>query len=434
MERKIKQVMPPPLRILKKRVAAYARVSTGKDTMLHSLTAQVSYYQDLISNHVGWEFAGIYADEAISGTGNNRPEFVRMLVDCENGEIDYIITKSISRFARNTLTLLSTVRELTSRNIGIFFEEQNIDTLSHEGELLLSILASVAQEESRSISENCRWRIRKAFEQGIPTSFDMLGYTITDGEIVIVPDEADTVKRIYELFLMGLGLKSICNVINEEGRTTRFGNPFIPQSVWWILHNEKYCGNMMLQKTYSRDHMNKKRLLNNGELPKYYVENSHEAIIDPRIYEEVQAEIRRRGKMLFYPHTGVSDEFTSKIRCGICGKCFRRKKRHSKHIWACSTYLTKGVKCCQAKAIPEETLQKLCVKVLGTDEYSSDDVELGISHIEALPNMTIKFYLTSGLVTTENWSLPSRSDSWSVEMKTKARERSLVLCQEKVGQ
>ncbi|MBQ2955593.1 MAG: recombinase family protein, partial [Clostridia bacterium] len=180
-----------------KRVAAYARVSTGKDAMLHSLAAQVSYYSDLIQRNPEYEYAGVYADEGLSGTRESRPEFQRMLKDCRDGKIDRILCKSISRFARNTVVLLETVRELKGLGISVYFEEQKIDTMSGDGEFMLSILASFAQEESRSVSENCKWRVRKKFEQGIPTGFGMYGYTVKTGSFTIVPEEAEVVRRIF---------------------------------------------------------------------------------------------------------------------------------------------------------------------------------------------------------------------------------------------
>ena len=189
----------------KKRVAAYARVSCGKDAMLHSLSAQVSYYSDLIQRHDGWLYAGVYADEAKTGTKDSREEFQRLVADCRAGKIDMVITKSISRFARNTVTLLQTVRDFKAWEVDIFFEEQNIHTMSGDGELMLTILASYAQEESRSASENQKWRIRRNFEEGLLWRGIMLGYLLENGHYVIVPEEADIVRRIYRDYLAGLG-------------------------------------------------------------------------------------------------------------------------------------------------------------------------------------------------------------------------------------
>ena len=198
MERKVEQVRFRNLAVPKqKRVAAYARVSSDKDAMRHSLAAQVSRYSDLIQSHAGWCYAGVYADYAQSGTKNNRDEFNRLLTDCSAGRVDMIITKSISRFARNTVTLLETIRDLKELGVDVFFEEQNIHTLSDDGELMLTLLASFAQEESFSVSENMKWRIRRNFEAGKPWCGVMLGYRQKDGRYEIVPDEAEVVRRIF---------------------------------------------------------------------------------------------------------------------------------------------------------------------------------------------------------------------------------------------
>ena len=203
---KITEIKAVPSLETKKNVAAYARVSSGKDAMLHSLSAQVSYYSVLIQSHNDWEYVGVYADEALTGTKDTRDNFQRLIADCKAGKIDLIITKSISRFARNTVTLLKTVRELKELGIGVYFEEQNINTLSADGELMITILASYAQEESLSASENVKWRIHRDYEQGIlPLSVqNIYGYQRTaDGGLEIVPDEAEVIKSIYELYLEG---------------------------------------------------------------------------------------------------------------------------------------------------------------------------------------------------------------------------------------
>ena len=217
MNRIITQVefpIPNQPRLLK--VAAYSRVSSGKDAMLHSLSSQVSYYSKLIQEHPGWVYSGVYADEAVTGTKDHRNGFQALLSDCREGKIDLVITKSISRLARNTVTLLQTVRELKSLGVDVYFEEQNIHTMSSEGELMMTILASYAQEESRSASENQKWRIKKNFEEGIPWNGAMLGYRYKDGKYYIVPDEAELVKRIFTMYLGGAGYVLISNQLNEE--------------------------------------------------------------------------------------------------------------------------------------------------------------------------------------------------------------------------
>ena len=221
MPRTITKIAYPPRLQSKNRVAAYCRVSSGKDAMLHSLSAQVSYYNELIQKEDGWEFVGVYSDEAITGTKEGRADFQRLITDCRNKKIDMVITKSISRFARNTVTLLEVTRQLKALGVDIYFEEQNIHTMSTDGELLLTILASYAQEESRSASENQKWRIKKNFAEGKPWSGTILGYRYFQGQYIVVPEEAELVKRIYKLFLDGLGTNAIAKILNAEGLRTK---------------------------------------------------------------------------------------------------------------------------------------------------------------------------------------------------------------------
>ena len=225
--------------IQRKRVAAYARVSSGKDAMLHSLSAQISYYNSYIGKRGDWEFAGIYADEAITGTKEARPEFQRLLEDCRSKKIDMVITKSITRFARNTVTLLKAVRELKLLEIDVYFEKENIHSLSADGEFMLTILASYAQEESRSVSENLKWRIRKMFAQGRPNTGNMLGYRLIDGKLHVIPEEAEIVKTIFSDYLSGMGIYSIIKKLNTAGILTKNGSLWCEAALQKILRNEK---------------------------------------------------------------------------------------------------------------------------------------------------------------------------------------------------
>lgn len=209
--------------VKRKRVASYARVSGGKDAQLHSLSTQISYYNNYIGSRGDWMLAGIYADETLTGTKENRPEFQKLLSDCRAGKIDMVITKSITRFARNTVTLLATVRELKALEIDVFFEKENIHTLSADGELMLTLLASFAQEESRSVSENQKWRIRKKFEQGFTVTGYMLGYRLKNGTLEIVPEEAEIVRQIFTDFLSGMGKTTIAKKLNRLNVPTKRG-------------------------------------------------------------------------------------------------------------------------------------------------------------------------------------------------------------------
>ncbi|GHU48735.1 hypothetical protein FACS1894127_0020 [Clostridia bacterium] len=272
----------------RKCVAAYARVSSGKDSMLHSLSAQVSYYSALIQGNAEWEYAGVYADEAITGTKDSRAEFKRLLADCKADRIDMVITKSISRFARNTVDLLNTVRKLKELGVDIYFEEQNIHTRSGDGELMLTILASYAQEESRSASDNQKWRIRKDYKEGKPSNYIMVyGYDYNNGLLTIIPEEAEVVRMIFADYLSGMGWNTIKKKLTELGFPTKRGGKWSDICVGSILRNEKYIGDMLLQKGFIVDHLTKRKIPNNGELPQYYIEGTHEPIIDKETFESV---------------------------------------------------------------------------------------------------------------------------------------------------
>lgn len=288
------------------RVAAYACVSSGKDAMLHSLSAQISYYSEMIQSHPGWLYTGVYSDEALTGTKENRCGFQALLEDCRAGKIDKVIVKSISRLARNTVTLLETVRELRTYSVDVYFEEQNIHTLSSEGELMLTILASYAQEESLSVSENQKWRIQKNFKEGKPWNGAMLGYRNVNGTLTVIPEEAELVKRIFDMYLSGMGIQSIANTLNREGVPTRLGVKFKYTGIHKMLRNEAYAGNLLLQKTFKDNHITKRTIINHGELPMYYVENAHEPIIPPETFRRVQEMIAQRAEKYAPPATKTS--------------------------------------------------------------------------------------------------------------------------------
>ena len=268
-ERIVERVQFPDAQKVKLlRTAAYARVSSGKDAMLHSLSAQVSYYNKMIQSNPEWLFCGVYADEALTGTKENRQNFQKLLSECRAGRIDLIITKSISRFARNTVTLLETVRELKELGVDVYFEEQNIHSSSPDGEFMLTLLGSYVQEESYSVSENQKWRIRKDFEQGRLGSITMLGYKWDEnGTLIIVPEEAEIVRMIFTDFLGGMGKNAIANKLLAMGIPTKGGGLWTAWSVRRILINEKYCGDLLLQKSYRENHITKRKITNRGELP-----------------------------------------------------------------------------------------------------------------------------------------------------------------------
>ena len=417
IERSASQVPAAPKLI---RVAAYARVSSGKDAMLHSLSAQVSYYNNLIQNHPGWIFCGIYADEAVTGTKDSRDQFQKLLADCRAGMVDLVITKSISRFARNTVTLLQTVRELKNLGVDVYFEEQNIHSLSSDGELFLTILASYAQEESRSASENQKWRVRDKFRNGIPWSGTILGYRYGTDGYVIEPMEAETVRLIFESYLQGMGLVSIAKLLNAQSRTSRYGRPWGKSSIMRVLRNSTYTGNLLLQKTYSENHLTKRTRQNNGELPKYYIEDAHEAIIPLRQFNAVQEEIQRRAKKHYTPNaTKKQYPFTGKLVCAGCGKHYRRKVTSTGPTWICPTYNTQGKAACPSKRIPESTLILMAEEVVGSiDAFSGEITEVRVENGNRLV-----FLHTNGKESVKQWQDRSRAESWTAEMKEVARQQ-----------
>lgn len=417
--------------IQRMRVAAYARVSSGKDAMLHSLSAQVSYYNNYIGKHGDWEFAGIYSDEALTGTKDTRPAFQRLLTDCRDGKIDMVITKSITRFARNTVTLLETARELKLLGIDIFFEKENIHTLSADGEFMLTLLASFAQEESRSASENQKWRIQKMFEQGRPNTGRMLGYRLLDGTLYIIPEEAEIVKQIFADYLSGMGRHAIVKKLVKTGVPSKYGGRWSEGTIHTILRNEKYSGDMLLQKTYRKDHISKKTIINHGERTMYYVENSHEAIIDKETYAAVQHEIERRVK-IYKPQVRKQYPFTSLLRCGQCGKHYQRRialagSKYEKPVWMCATYGLYGKDACPSQQIPENILTAKTMEVLGVETLDENALRQQISEIQVPDYGQLAYLFKDGRVVVANWKNPSRSESWTDEMKQAARERQLEI-------
>lgn len=407
------------------RTAAYARVSSGKDAMLHSLSAQVSYYNELIQSNPEWLFCGIFADEALTGTKDSRENFQKLLAECRAGRLDLVITKSISRFARNTVTLLETVRELKSLGVDVYFEEQNIHSNSSDGELMLTVLAAYAQEESLSASENQKWRIKRNFEQGKIGSIKMLGYKRNkDGVLEIVPEEAETVRMIFQDYLFGMGKLSICNKLNELHIPTRYGSQWTPEAVRRILRNEKYCGDLLLQKSFRENHLTKKKIENHGEYPQYYVEEAHEAIIDRNTFLAVQNLMKEHQQSA--PETSaVSYPFTSMIKCGCCGKFYRRKVQPYRDTWICSTYNSKGKKYCpDSKQIPEDRIYSACCELLALEEFDNEIFKKHIRQVIVPEPNVLTFQFADGHEQNIRWKDHSRSESWTPEKRTEAAEHS----------
>lgn len=366
---RVKVINKRPASVLqKKRVCAYARVSTDSRRQEDSLENQMETYERLITGNPEYEFIGVFADQGISGYCENRPQFQRMMEKARAGEIDLIITKSISRFARNTVTVLKFARELKELGVGIFFEEQNINTLSGDGEMMLAVLASFAQEESRSMSENNKWSIRKKFERGevMITTSRFLGYDKNEyGDLIVNRKEAEIVSLTFDLYLLNVGSSRIGELLDYLGVKTVTGTTWESGTINGMLCNEKYKGDFHLQKYYTPENKRNHTRKNNGEVQSYYISENHEPIVSPEVWEKVQ-EVREQRKrdrnigqdstMKFqnrYPLSGM-------LICPYCGKTLRRRQVYKKKIqWLCSTYIEKGVKACKGIRIDDAELQGL---------------------------------------------------------------------------
>lgn len=344
-----------PAEIKRIRVAAYCRVSTDEDEQLNSFENQVDYYTRYINDNPAYDMAGIYADEGISGTNTKkRKEFQRMIADCEARKIDLVIVKSISRFARNTQDCLMYSRKLKNLGIGIIFEKENINTLDATGELLFTILSSLAQDESRNISENCKWGIRSKFQNGIPhiNTYKFMGYDKNEeGRLVINEKEAKLVRRIFKDFLEGINPEDIAKQLNEEGVPGVSGEPkWIRATIIGMLQQEKYMGDSILQKWYTSDFLTHSLKKNTGQVDQYYVKNSHPAIIDKDTWEAVQEELERREEfcktyhLKKYGYRSNQVPLTGKIICGQCGYAFARKSWSTRGViyWQCKSENCKG--------------------------------------------------------------------------------------------
>lgn len=365
--------------IKKLRVAAYCRVSTDQEDQLHSFDAQVDYYTRYIGEHENYAMAGIYADEGISGTNTKkREQFKRMIADCEAGKVDLVITKSISRFARNTQDCLMYSRKLKNLGIGIIFEKENINTLDSTGELLFTILSSLAQDESRNISENCKWGIRTKFKNGELhlNTFKFLGYDKDEnGRLVINKEEAKTILRIYEEFLGGRNPQEIAKGLEEDkvpgcqGQTKWYATTVIG-----ILKNEKHMGDALLQKTYTADFLTKKQVKNNGEITQVYVKDSHKGIISRKMWEAVQLEFARREAHMKkhgisqFNHGLSGNVFTGRIFCGDCGSAYTKHSWKSRGVeqWQCKRHRVDGKLYCINEFVKHETLLKAFLKAFNT--------------------------------------------------------------------
>ncbi|ACV62391.1 Resolvase domain protein [Desulfofarcimen acetoxidans DSM 771] len=356
------------------RVAAYCRVSTVYERQENSYDAQVACYMDKIANNPDWVLAGIYSDNGRSATNTKkRDDFNALIDDCAAGKIDLVITKSVSRFARNTVDSLLFIRKLKEMNIGVIFEKEGINTLESTGELLITVLSGQAQEESRNISENTRWGIVRQFEKGVfhVNYKKFMGYTMDEnGQLIIVPEEAEIVRMIFQLYMEGRSYIQICQALENSGIKTVTGNSkWRDSTLIKMLSNEKYMGDALLQKTYTINFLTKKRVVNKGIVPQYYVKNNHEAIIPADLFQSVQDEKLRRinmscGESALKQKYSALYAISNIMICGECGYPYRRVTRarrgKSKVVWRCKNRLMNGNRfCTNSPTLDEGTLHKM---------------------------------------------------------------------------
>jgi site-specific DNA recombinase len=430
----------------KVRVAAYCRVSTDSDEQMASLEAQKDHYESYIKANPDWEFAGIYYDEGISGTKKeNRTGLLRLLEDCEKKKIDFIITKSVSRFARNTTDCIEMVRKLTDLGVFIYFEKENINTQRMEGELVLTILSSLAENESLSIAENSKWSIRCRFQNGTyKIAYPPYGYDYMDGKLFINKEQAEIVKRIFSEALAGKGTQKIADGLNLDKIPTKRGSHWTATTIRGILTNEKYTGDVLLQKTYTDSRFNKRT--NYGEKNRYLIENHHEAIISHEMFEAVEAALNQRAK-----EKGIEKRndkyqnrysFSGKIICSECGSTFKRRIHSSgtkKYVaWCCSKHL-KQITECSMQFIRDEDIKTAFVTMINklifgrklilqplldalrgmsnSDNLSrihelEKQIEKNAEQRELLVKLMAKGYLEAALFNRENNELQMEADSY----------------------
>lgn len=404
-----------------KRVAAYARVSVDTDRTERSFSTQVSYFSNLIQSNPEWIYAGVYSDLGISGTSmEKRQGFRRMIADAEAGKIDIILTKSIQRFARNTVDLLHTVRHLKEIGVEVRFEKEHINSMSGDGELMLTILASFAQAESQNISTNIRWAFKKKNEQGIPNQhFNVYGYRWEGDTLVPFPPEAKVVKSIYASFLQGKSLQNIADNLKAAGVKSFYDNPaFQRKTISNILQNGIYAGEMLLQKGFVVSPLSKRRKKNEGELPKYLVADDHEALIDRETFDRVQTLIAKKRRQGVWANKALHLTcFTGKLKDPFSKKSYLRHPRKNGVVYWESHGEIKG-------SIREEILRKLSAEVLGLANFDENIFLERVDRIEIPRPHTLLFFFKDGTKASRTWEDLPFTAPWTEERKQKLQERN----------
>lgn len=360
----------------KKRVAAYARISEVKGNTPQSLSAQVSYYNNLITENPDWEFAGVYLDAGITGTSTKRPGYQDLMTQCEEGQVDLILTKSISRFSRNTVDLLASVRHLKTLGVEVRFERENISTFSGDGELMLSILASFAQEESWSTSANVKWGIRKGFERGVTNQMCVYGYTWTGSEFIINEHQAEAVRYIYKRFLEDARYADIIRECIAIGYEAYWGGPFTSAAIKMILRQRRYTGNAILGQWYN-PYPGHHGARNTGQAPTYFVEGINPVIIDQETWDKVQPLLEARTKANNrQPHGVTLTIFHNKVSCGPC-QCNANRATHHTTVdgtqiksWKCPRRDKKRTYWCEGGSLREDRIMQATCLLTGADEFT----------------------------------------------------------------
>ena len=394
---KIRRIEPIlPIIKTRKKVAAYARVSMETELLHHSLSAQVSHYSTLIQNNPEWEYAGVYADEGITGTSTKkRDEFNRLMGDCDAGKIDLVLVKSISRFARDTVDTLNATRHLKDLGIDVYFERENIHSMSKEGELLLTLLASFAQAEAESISQNVKWGIRKRFKLGIPNGNKApYGYRWNGDGFSIIPEQGTVVKEIYRRYLAGESAYSIAKRLADKGIKGQSGVPMDDSTIKNILSSNSYTGTMILQKSFFTE--GHKRKKNRGELPMYAVEEMFEPLVSETDFEQAQQIMKERAESMPNRNPELT-AFSGRVRCANCGCSISRRTSKYGKKWVCNTKERKGKGICDFRDIYETELENAASKALNLDGFDADAVRSRVELI-SIDNAYIIFRLKNGTV------------------------------------
>ena len=425
---RMERITAPPQSARAKTVAAYARISMENDRTPKSLSAQISRYSDLIQSTPGWEYAGVYADSGISGTTTNRPQFQAMLAQARAGKIDLILTKSISRFARNTVDLLETIRALKTLGVEVRFEKENISTFSADGELMLTLLASFAQAESEQISQNVKWRVRKGFEQGKANGFHLYGYTDSPDatDVQIVEDEAEVVRWIFAHYMLPTSCEAMAAQLITDGRVPHLADNQAPgEWVRHILKNPSYTGDLLLGQWSTPEGKLGRAVRNTGEHPMYLVEGALPAIIDHDTFAAVQVEIARRRDLGARANWSIDTvAMTSKIKCAACGCSFVRNGRNPKtqnqittEHWICTERKKGRTTGCGTSEISDTALKAFIASVLGIDEFDDDVFTERIDHIDVAGKDHYTFHYTDGTTSSHTWRPNLKKSSWTPAKK-----------------